>query len=147
MQRNSRDWLKTKNARNARATFTHDQILLNLKRIFSTNGQFMENHKQIYTGSDWMMPRLSEDDRNWAIGMLAAGISKRDVARHFHWHASTISSLETRFQNTGTVPDRQRTGKPRATTPQQDQQLCVNHFRNRFTTAAFTARNIVGSHG
>ena len=42
-----------------------------------------------------------------AIGMLTAGMSARDIARHFQCHKSTISRLLNRFQQTGKVTDLQ----------------------------------------
>ena len=93
------------------------------------------------------MPGLSETDRNQAIGMLAAEAAKREVARRFNCNVSTISRLQRRFQQTGTVRDRPRPGHPRITTARQDQQLRVDHLRDRFQTATDTARQIVGRHG
>ena len=37
------------------------------------------------------MPRLSNAERNQAVGMLQAGQSKRQVACHFHCSPSTLS--------------------------------------------------------
>jgi hypothetical protein len=39
------------------------------------------------------MPRLSNNDRNQALGMLRAGISTREVARLFNCHQSTVVRL------------------------------------------------------
>ena len=42
------------------------------------------------------MPRLSNAERNQAVGTLQAGQSKRQVARHFHcwkWRATSVSKL------------------------------------------------------
>ena len=55
-----------------------------------------------------------------AISMLTAGISARDVARHFQHHELTISRLLNRFQQAGNVADRPRSGRPHKTTPQED---------------------------
>jgi hypothetical protein len=48
------------------------------------------------------MPRLSNNDRNQALGMLRAGISTREVARLFNCHQSTVVRLRLRFQTTNT---------------------------------------------
>ncbi|XP_053397448.1 uncharacterized protein LOC128556410 [Mercenaria mercenaria] len=93
------------------------------------------------------MPRLSEHERNHAVGMHLVGTSKREVWRLFNCHASTISRLKTRYQHTNAVRDRPRPDYPRVTTARQDKQLRVNHLRNSFTTATDTARHFVGRYG
>ena len=59
-----------------------------------------------------------------AIGMLTAGMLAGDVAQHFQRHESTISRLLNKFQQTGNVADRPRSGRPRKTRPQED---CFSH--------------------
>ena len=63
--------------------------------------------------------------------MLTAGMSGRDIARYFHRHESTISRLLNRFQQTGHVADRPRSGRPRKTTPREDRSLTTSSRRNR----------------
>ena len=86
------------------------------------------------------MPRLSNNDRNQALGMLRAGISTREVARLFNCHQSTVVRLRQRFKTMNNVSDRPRTGQPRATTDQQDRHIRLQHLRNRFKIAASAAR-------
>ena len=69
------------------------------------------------------MPRLSNNDRNQALGMLRAGISTREVTRLFNFHQSTVVRLRQRFQTTNNVSDRPRPGQPRVTTDQQDRHI------------------------
>ena len=52
-------------------------------------------------------PRMTFEKRERAIGMLTAGMSARDVARHFERHKSTTSRLLNRFQQNGNVADDQ----------------------------------------
>ena len=42
-------------------------------------------------------PGMTFQQRERAIGMLTAGMSARDVTRHFQRHESTISGLLNRF--------------------------------------------------
>ena len=56
-----------------------------------------------------------------AIGMLTAGMSARDVSRHFQRHESTIRQLLNRFQKTG--KDRLRSDRPRKTMQREDRFL------------------------
>ena len=67
------------------------------------------------------MAKLSDDQRNRAIGMLNAGMPLRAVARALNCHHVTIARLHQRFVATGRVGGRPRSGRPRVTTPQQDQ--------------------------
>ncbi|MES9880473.1 MAG: helix-turn-helix domain-containing protein [Sedimenticola sp.] len=93
------------------------------------------------------MPRLDQNSRNQAIGMLRVGMLKIDVARRFNCHVSTITRLQMRFQQTGGVADRPRPGRPRVTTPGQDNHIRLSHLRNRFLPASETARQTIGRHG
>ena len=52
------------------------------------------------------MPRLSENQRNQAIGMLQAGAIVHDVAQHFGCSRQTIHNL-----NNSSVRDRPRPGQ------------------------------------
>ena len=58
-------------------------------------------------------PGMTFEQRKRAIGILTAGMSARDVARHFQRHESTISRLLNRVQQTGNVGDRPRSGRLR----------------------------------
>ena len=68
-------------------------------------------------------PGMTFEQRERAIGMLTAGMPTRDVALHFQRHESTVSRLLNRFQQTGKVADRPRSGRPRKTTPREDRFL------------------------
>lgn len=88
------------------------------------------------------MPRLSENERNQAVGMLRAGTSVNDVALHFRCSRQTIHNLTTRLAATGSVTDRSRSGRPRVTSRRDDHFIVVTHLRNRFTPATATARRL-----
>ena len=49
------------------------------------------------------MPRLFEQEKFGAIGMLKAGVRVSDVARYHYCHPSTIQCLRDRYKATGTV--------------------------------------------
>ena len=83
-------------------------------RAFISEAQKLENNflkinVKRHSTSAWN----DVEQRERAIGMLTAGMSARDVAQHFQRHESTISRLLNRFQQTGKVADRPRSGKPR----------------------------------
>ena len=90
------------------------------------------------------MPRLSEAERNNAIGRVDAGQSFSAVSRVFNVSLSTISRLRNRYQQQGTSRDRPRSGRPRVTTRGQYRYIRLRHLRDRTTTASFTASNIPG---
>ena len=84
------------------------------------------------------MPRLNNDERNEAIGMLNAGMTATIVLRHFGCTRKTIERLQRRFLVTGNVADHSRSGRPRVTTPADDPYIVLQHLRNRRLTAAAT---------
>ncbi len=73
-------------------------------------------------------------------------MAARAVARRLNVHESTISRLRSRYQKTKSTRDRARTGKPRVTTPAQDNHIRLRHLRNRQLTATSMARETPGTH-
>lgn len=102
----------------------------------------MESHPKNNSYSE--MPRLTSDERQRALGMLEAGLSARDVARHMACHHSTIMRLRQRVTDTGSASDRPRPGRQRATDAAQDDHIRLQHLRDRFRTAVQTARETPG---
>ena len=58
------------------------------------------------------MPRLSLQQRQEAIGMLLSGQSIVFVAHFFGFCRKTIRKLQDRYQNSGSVVDNARSGRP-----------------------------------
>ena len=86
------------------------------------------------------MPRLDNDERNQAIGMLNAGMSATIVSRHFDCTRKAIERLRGRFRVIENVADRPRRGRPRVTTAADDRYIVLQHLRNRRLTAAATGK-------
>lgn len=86
------------------------------------------------------MPRLNQDQRNQAIGMLNAGQTVTAVSRAFGCTRRTILRLADRFRQTGSVRDRPRSGRPRVTTAREDRYMTLTHLRQRHLPATVTAR-------
>ena len=82
------------------------------------------------------MPRLTNDERNQAIGMLNAGMSATVISRHFGCTRKTIERLRRRFHVTGNVADRPRRGRPRVITAANDRYIVLQQVRNWCLTAA-----------
>ena len=86
------------------------------------------------------MPHLTNHQRSRAIGMLQANMSVIRVANHFRVSRQSINNLKNKYQATGTVVDKPRSGRPRVTTAAEDRHIRTTHLRNRFQTAAETSR-------
>ena len=78
------------------------------------------------------MPRLSEHERSGATGMLKAEVRVSDVVRYQYCHPSTIQCLKDRYQATGTVKDRRRSGQPKMATALRAnlRRLCTDDIRS-----------------
>ena len=86
------------------------------------------------------MPRLNQNQRIQALTMLARGDNVCNVSRTFGCHRNTIIRLRQRFQQTGGVADRRRSGRPRVTKLRTDRFIMLTHLRRRFQTATSSAR-------
>ena len=86
------------------------------------------------------MPRLSENRRNQAIGMLQAGALVIDIAEHFGCSHKTIHNLTNRYANTGSANDRPTPGRERVTSRKDDGAITLSHLRDRFTPATVIAQ-------
>ena len=92
------------------------------------------------------MPRLRKEQREHAVRMLMNRTSQHQVAGQLGVHKSTISRMVKRLRETGTTDDGQRSGRPRATTRQEDAYIHWTHLRQQFRTATETAAHIRGLH-
>ena len=88
------------------------------------------------------MARLSQVQRERAVGMLLAGRSIAEVGRTFACTRPTIYMLQRRLRQTGTTSDRPRSGRPKVTMPREDRLIRLAHLRNRFLPATVTATTI-----
>ena len=73
------------------------------------------------------MPRLNNDERKQAIGMLNAG----NCCIMALWlYLKDYRAFTRRFRVTGNVADRPRSGRPRLTTAADDRYIVLQHLRN-----------------
>ena len=86
------------------------------------------------------MPRLNNDERNQAIGMLNAGMSATVVSQYFGCTRKPIERLRRRFHVTGNVTNHPGSGRPRVTIAANDRYIVLQHLRNRRLSAAATRR-------
>ena len=80
------------------------------------------------------MPRLSDQDRAIAIGLLEAHTQVKQVARRMGVSPNAIRKLRLKFQQTGEVKDFPCSGQPKITTVRED-RLIVNRGLRRRTTS------------
>ena len=78
------------------------------------------------------MTHLSKDQRNQIIGGLKAGSTVNDIAHHFGCSRQAIQYLMNRYNSTGYVRVRARSGRARVTTLRPYHVNTLTHPRNRF---------------
>ena len=71
------------------------------------------------------MPRLFEHERSGAIGILKDGMRVSDIAIYHYCYPSAKQRLRDRYQGTGTVKDRRRSGQPRMAIGVKRQQKSI----------------------
>ena len=69
------------------------------------------------------MPRLRQNERERAIGVLAAEMTQVQIVNHFNISKMTIARLKTRLRDTGARNDRPRSGRSREMTLHQDRHI------------------------
>jgi hypothetical protein len=79
--------------------------------------------------------KLSNLDRARALGYLQSGRSARNVARTFHVSPTTMTNLLRRYNQTGDVKDRPRSGRPKVTTPVEDRRIRTIGLRRRVVSS------------
>lgn len=84
------------------------------------------------------MPRLTQQSRAIAIGLLEAGTPVKAVARRVGVTPKAIRKLVEKFAMTGQVKDLPRSGRPRVTTGAEDRLI---------SNVALRKRAITGTHG
>ena len=98
------------------------------------------------------MPLFSEHERSCVIRMLKDVVRVSDVAIYHNCQPSTIQRIRDRYQATGTVTDRRRSGQPRIATGVKRQLLSIVyrrylHRRCPLRPATVSASGIVGLQG
>jgi len=84
------------------------------------------------THIDAGMPRRFENERNQAFGMFMVGATKQHIANAFDCHDCYASCTTSAFQR------KSQPRQPSVTTRRRDQQVRVNHIRNRLLTSTQT---------
>ena len=90
------------------------------------------------------MPRLCQNDRERAVGMVQDGMTHQAAADHFNFSRLTISRLMIRLRQTVRTNDRPRNGRSRMTSQRQDNHLRLIQLWNRMITDEDTTRRTFG---
>ena len=106
-----------------------------------------QNRRAFWNILTFVMPRLNNEDRARALGMLECGQTQDNVARRFNVARSTITRLVQRVNVTGSLSDRPRPGAPRVTSVRQDTHIRLRHLRDRYVTAESSASLVMGNRG
>ncbi len=84
------------------------------------------------------MPQMLQVLRERAIGMMTAEMSTWAVARELNVYFSTISRLQRRFREFGSIYNRSHNRRPRVNTPAQDLYIQHLHLQDRLRLATRT---------
>jgi hypothetical protein len=68
---------------------------------------------KIWISTRTSMPRLRQNDRERAVGMVQAGMTHQAVSDHFNVSRIAIARLMIRFRQTGRTNDRPRSDRQR----------------------------------
>ena len=91
---------------------------------------------------DVAMLKRTEEQSHCATGRLQA--NQGCVAQHMEVCRVTVNRLCVRYNNTGSIRDRPRSGRPTATTPAQNRYIRLIHIWDKFRTATSTTSQIPG---
>ena len=80
------------------------------------------------------MPRISNQNRAIAFGLLEAGTPVKQVARRMGVSPNALRKLWKKFMETGQVKDRPRSGRPKVTTYREDRLVINRTLRQRPST-------------
>ncbi|GFW20483.1 transposable element Tc1 transposase [Trichonephila clavipes] len=110
------------------------ECLSSIKHVVGANNQSVRRHLDAFT-------------RGRIIGKLEEGRSVTSVAAEFGIAHSIVSRLWRQFQTTGTAIRGFSSGRPRGTTPADDQYIVLHARRNRRQTAGEIARHTTQATG
>src|ERR1700729_1953477 len=82
------------------------------------------------------MPRneLSQFDRARIIALWQEGLSRHQIANRLNFVRSTVSRIISRYEETGEVHSRPRSGRPRVTSIREDRYIAQSARRYRLIT-------------
>jgi transposase len=86
-------------------------------------------------------PRLTDSAKLEAISMIKKGCSYKQIATTIGTSKSTIHNIIERYEQTGSVKERARSGRPRISTPREDRILLQITKKNKSLPSHQLAKN------
>ena len=93
--------------------------------------------RQVFASITLSIGRPNKTQRHHALGITEGELSFREIAMRMD--CFRIMKLVERITMTGSVSDRQRPGRKRVTSRQQDRHIFFTYLRDRFGTSVQTA--------
>ena len=89
------------------------------------------------------MPRISEINRALMVGQYQQGATMQAISARFNVCKASVWNIIREHRETGYVKDRPRSGRPRATTHQEDIHIQTSAARNRGIFGRYSTENAV----
>ena len=81
------------------------------------------------------MVKIEESMRSLIVEHMTAGLSQRYLSRLLGISQSSINYVWKRYLETGSLENRQKSGRPRKTTERDRRKICNTSKKNPFLTA------------
>jgi transposase len=94
-------------------------------------------------GKNRKKKELSSEDKGKILAYHDDGWSERAIAKKIPCSASTVHYVLCKKEETGTTDNLPRSGRPRATTENQDKYIRVATLMDRFRPAHDIAKNLI----
>ena len=88
------------------------------------------------------MPVLTLEQRARAIGHIEAGTHVKLLHKLFNISPKACYNLVKKYQEDGSVKNRKRTGRPRKTTKDEDENIFTVHLEDRFRNPKETVNDM-----
>ena len=82
------------------------------------------------------MPRISIENRKEIVRLHKTGLSNREIGRRINCNEKTVRKIVKKHQETGSVSDAPKSGRPRALSEREVRHVKIRSLRNRFETAS-----------
>jgi transposase len=86
---------------------------------------------------------FTDEERGMMVGLHVAGWTYEKIGDYMDCGTTTVYDNIVKKEEFGTVKNRPRSGRPRATTPNQDKHIRIATLMNRFRPSCEIARNII----
>jgi transposase len=81
-------------------------------------------------------PRVPEADRNRVLMLRGGKMTFKKIAQKLHYDPSTVRRIYLKFEKTGSIRDRPRSGRPRKLTDRERRALVFSFLKDRFISTS-----------